>query len=108
VATTRRARAQRPSEATPSSFVIRIRITADLTLWSAEVPFELKILSLSVADYSLAVAPELGIVRRQQLQTGVSPSTKVVNHSLLAEDALNVPMRRYRAEVNNPNPGRRG
>lgn len=70
-----------------------------LLLGLAEVPLELDVLPLGVADHPLPVAPELGIVRWDQLEPSLHPIPEALDHGSVAEVALEVPMGRDRTEV---------
>ena len=65
----------------------------------AEVPLEDEVLALGVARDPLAVAPELRVVRREELQPGDRPLAELVDHAAVAEDAVDLPVGRDRAEV---------
>ena len=65
----------------------------------AEVPLEDQVLALGVARDALAVAAELRVVRRQELEPGERPLAELVDHAAVAEDAVHFPVRRDRAEV---------
>ena len=47
----------------------------------------------------LAVAAELRVVGRQQLQPGDGALAELVDHATITEDAVDLPVRRDRAEV---------
>src|SRR5580704_13593244 len=64
-----------------------------------EDPFEGQLLPLGVAHDPLAVASELGVVRRQQDQTGQHPVAELVDHVRRPVVALDLPVRRDRAEI---------
>ena len=65
----------------------------------AEVPLEDEVLALGVARDPLAVAAELRVVRREQLEPGDGPLAELVDHATVAEDAVDLPVGRDRAEV---------
>src|SRR5688572_23634950 len=65
----------------------------------AEIPLEDEVLALGVAGDALAVATELRVVRREQLQPGDRTLTELVDRAAVAEDAVHVPVRRDGAEV---------
>ena len=65
----------------------------------AEVPLEDEVLALGVAGDPLPVAAELRVVRREQLQPGDRALAELVDHAPVAEDAVDLPVGRDRAEV---------
>ena len=65
----------------------------------AEVPLEDEVLALGVARDPLAVAAELRVVRREQLEPGDRPLPELVDHATVTEDAVDLPVGRDRAEV---------
>lgn len=64
-----------------------------------EVPVELQALALRVAGHALAVATKLRVVRREQLETGSHPHTELIDDVRVTENALYVPVRSDRAQV---------
>ena len=70
-----------------------------LVLGEAEVPVEQDVLALGVADDALPVAPELGIVAGQQHEAGQHPGPELLDHLAVAEVAVDLPVRRHRAQV---------
>ena len=48
---------------------------------------------------ALAVAPELRIVRREELQPRERPLAEILDHATVAEDPVHVPVRRDRPQV---------
>lgn len=67
-----------------------------------EVPIEDERLTLRVARHPFTVAPELRIVRGQELQAGQRPLAELVDDPPLAEDALDLPMGRQGTEIHDP------
>src|SRR5439155_6656203 len=65
----------------------------------AEVPVEDERFPLGVAGDPLPVAPELRIVGGQKLEARQGPLAELVDHVPVAEDALDVPVRSQRPEV---------
>ena len=65
----------------------------------AEVPFEDEVLALGIAGDPLAVAAELRVVRREQLQAGLRPLRELLDRLGVAEHAVNLPVGRDRTEV---------
>ena len=59
----------------------------------AEVPLEDEVLALGVARDPLAVAAELRVVGRQQLQPGDRALAELVDHATVTEDAVDLPVR---------------
>ena len=97
---------ERRSDAHEPSVTRRRRGHQDVVvLGVAEVPLEQDVLTLGVAHDPLAVAPELGVVRRQQHQAGHDPGPEVVDHLAVAEVGLDLPVRRHRAEVDDAGMG---
>ena len=78
------------------------RLAVRLLRLVAEVPFEDEVLALGVAGDALAVAAELRVVDGQQLQPGHRPLAELVDRALVAEDAVDLPVRRDRAGVHHP------
>jgi hypothetical protein len=68
-------------------------------LLGAEVPVEDQGLSLRVTGDPFAVATELGIVGRQELEPGQGSLPELVEDAPITEDALHLPVRGERAEV---------
>ncbi len=77
-------------------------------LFVAEVPVQDQVLALRVAHDPLAVAAELRVVRREELQPGERPLAELVDELALAEDALDLPVGRDRAQVDDPDVSDRG
>ena len=77
-------------------------------LFVAEVPVEDEVLALGVAHDPLAVAPELRVVGREQLQAGQRPLAEVVDELTLAEHPVDLPVRGDRAQVDHPDVSDRG
>ncbi len=74
----------------------------------AEIPFQDEVFTLRVAGDPLAVAAELRVVDRQQLQAGHRPDPELVDGTLVAEHAVDLPVGRDRARVHHPNVTLRG
>src|SRR5262249_44015116 len=58
-----------------------------------------EVLPLGVASHALAVAPELRVVDREQLEPGHRPLPELVDRVLITEDPVDLPMRRDRPGV---------
>src|SRR4029078_11504711 len=65
----------------------------------AEVPFQDEVLTLGVARDPLPVAAELRVVGREELEPGDCPLPELVDHATVTEDAVDLPVGRDRAEV---------
>ena len=65
-------------------------------------------LALGVADDALAVAAELRVVAGQQHQSGQHPGAELLEHRAVAPVAVDLPVRRHRAEVHDASVGSRG
>src|SRR5690606_29000552 len=76
-----------------------------VVLGVAQVPLEQDVLPLGVAHHPLAVAAELGVVRRQQHEPGHHPSPELLDELAVAEVGLDLPVRRHRPEVDDPGVG---
>ena len=62
-------------------------------------------LALGVAGDALAVAAELRVVAGQQDEAGEHPGAELVEHRAVAPVAVDLPVRRHRAEVDDPGVG---
>ncbi len=71
-------------------------------LGEAEVPLEGQVLPLGVAHDPLPVAPELGVVGRQQHQPGQGPVPERLDRRGVPEVGLDLPVGGHRAEVDDP------
>ena len=56
-------------------------------------------LALGVTNHTLAIATELRIVGRQQLEAGEHPGPELVDQRPVAEIGVDLPVRRDRTEV---------
>src|SRR4051794_14948404 len=65
----------------------------------AEVPVEQQVLALGVPHDPLAVAAELRIVGRQQLEAGEHAGPELLDERAVPEVRVDLPMGRHRAEV---------
>ena len=102
-----RARPERPDNARSDAPSAPAVVAASgggrrLFLGDAEVPLELEVLALGVADDALAVAPELGVVGGQQGEPGERAVPEGVDDRRLAVGRLHLPVRRHRAQVDHP------
>jgi hypothetical protein len=57
-----------------------------------KVPIEEQSLALGVADNALTVAPELRIVRGEQLETGQDPGSELLDERAVAEVRMDLPV----------------
>lgn len=71
-------------------------------VFGSEVPVEDESLTLRVAGHPFTVAPELRVVRREQLEPGQGPLPELVDDRPVAEDALNLPVWGQGPEVDDP------
>lgn len=69
----------------------------------AEIPVQKQIFALRVADHTLAIAPELGIVGRKEQKPRKHPLAEVLNDRPLTEVGVDPPVWRHRPEVHDPN-----
>jgi len=70
----------------------------------AQIPFQGYALALGVTNYALSVAPELGVMRRQEREAGIYPFCKALQESGIAEDSLDFPVRHRGAQVDDLGP----
>ncbi len=68
----------------------------------AEIPFQDQVLTLGIAGHALAIAAELGVVDREQLQASHCALTEFVDRPLVAEHPVDLPVGRDRARVDDP------
>ena len=76
-----------------------------LLVGATEVPLDGDQLALGVAVHTLAVAPELRVVTREQDEASEHPSAELLEHLALAPVAVHLPVRRHRAEVDDAGVG---
>src|SRR5262249_18050708 len=76
-----------------------------LVVRAAEVPLDRDALALRIAGDALAVAAELRVVAGQQHEPGEDPGAELVEHGAVAPVAVDLPVRRDRAEVHDPGVG---
>ena len=73
-----------------------------LFLFRPEVPVEDQSLTLRVARHPFPVAPELRVMRREQLEAGQGPLAEFVDDAAVPVHALHLPMGGQRTEVDDP------
>ena len=88
----------------PPSAIARRSLVA---VGEPEIPLERDALALGVADDALAVAAELRVVAGQQHQAGQHPGAELLEHRAVALVAVDLPVRRHRAEVDDAGVGPR-